>query len=115
MTESIEGSSLCTGQDGVEAGGEGATEVNNSTNAEMTKALSVISMLQKNTGQDVMDLSEDDLLLLTGFKGWLGRLTQMASVRRVLQGTFTDGFVPICSLRPGICYKNSGDPSPGGR
>ncbi|XP_075898374.1 immunoglobulin-like and fibronectin type III domain-containing protein 1 [Nelusetta ayraudi] len=54
--------------DGVKAGGEGATEVNNSTSAEMAKALSIISMLQKNTGQDAMDLTEDDLLLLTDFK-----------------------------------------------
>lgn len=73
MKRNIEVSSLCTGQDGVKAGGEGATEVNNSTSAEMGKALSIISMLQKNTGQDVMDLTEDDLLLLTDFKRRLGR------------------------------------------
>lgn len=57
----------------MKAGGEGATEVNNSTSAEMAKALSIISMLQKNTGQDAMDLTEDDLLLLTDFKRRLGR------------------------------------------
>lgn len=50
------------------AGGEEATEVNSSTSAERAKALSVISMLQKNTGQDVMDPADDDLLLLTDLK-----------------------------------------------
>lgn len=50
------------------AGGEGSTGVNNSTSAETAKALTIISMLQKNTGQDVMDLTEDDLLLLADFK-----------------------------------------------
>lgn len=50
------------------AGGEESTEVKNSTSADEAKALTMLSMLQKNTGQDVMDLTEDDLLLLADFK-----------------------------------------------
>lgn len=50
------------------AGGEESTEVKNSTSADEAKAFTMLSMLQKNTGQDVMDLTEDDLLLLADFK-----------------------------------------------
>lgn len=93
------------------AGGEGTTEVNDSTSADMGKALTIISMLQKNAGQDVMDLTEDDLLLLADFKRRLDR--EERAIFRVCQ--CTNSSVSICSLRPGICYKNSGDPSSRGR
>lgn len=72
MKRSIEASPLCVGKAGVGADCQGATEENNLTSAEQAKALNIISLLQKNSGQDVTDLTEDDLLLLADFKRRFG-------------------------------------------
>lgn len=65
-------------QDGGREGGDGSTEVNNSTSAERGAALSIISVLQKNAGKDLMDLTED-VLLLADFNRRLDREEQASA------------------------------------
>lgn len=59
---------LCTWQDGVRAYDQGATGENNLPNAGRTKDLSIKTVLQNDTGQNLMDVGEEDLLLLPEFQ-----------------------------------------------
>lgn len=59
---------LCTWQDGVRAYDQGATEANNLPDADRTKGLSIKTVLQNDTGQNLMDAGEEDLLLLSEFQ-----------------------------------------------